>query len=215
MTKEEFKKYYQNRGVTSSYTGQRLKTEYRRQKRMDELDIFLELLNKREGEKVLELGCSDGWLTQRLGKVTSIDTSKEMLNISKIKNQQANVIEADMFKLPFKNKSFDKVVTMRVWNHLNEKDLRRALREAKRVLKDEGFLIFDMEEKNWLRRFVNFFYKKIFRITGFKIYQYSIIKMGNILFEEGFNIDLKQELNHKIGKQIIWRIIKIKDSLFV
>lgn len=208
MTKEDFKEYYKQERVTSSYTNQRLSTEYRRQKRMEELDIFLELLNKKEGEKVLEIGCSDGWLTQRLGKVTAIDTSKKMLEITKTKNPEANIIEADMFKLPFKDKSFDKVVTMRVWNHLNEKDLRKALREARRVLKDNGYLVFDMEEKNWLRRFVHFFYKRIFKITGFKIYQYSIIKMMDITFEEGFDTDLKQELNHRIGKQIIWRIKK-------
>lgn len=206
--KESFKKYYKQKAVTSSYTNQRLANNYRKQKREKELKIFLDLLDKKDGEKILELGCSDGWLTKHLGSVIAIDTSKDMLSITQKKNPKAVVLEADMFKIPFDDNTFDKVITMRVWNHLNEEDLRKALKEVKRVLKPNGNLIFDMEEKNCLRRFVNFFYKKIFKITGFKIYQYSISEMITIIFEEGFDTNLREELNHKIGRQVVWNIRK-------
>ena len=207
MTKEEFKRYYQKEKVTSSYTTQRMGNKYRRKKREEELKIFLGLLDKKDGEKVLEVGSSNGFLTEHLGKdVTAIDTSKEMLKFTKEKNPEAEVIEADMFKLPFKKKTFDKVVVMRVWNHLNEEDLRLVLRESKRVLKNGGHLIFDMEEKSWLRRFIHFFYKKLFGVTGFNIYQYSIGKMTYILSSENFFLEKHKELNHRIGRQIIWRI---------
>jgi len=209
MTKEDFKKYYQKEEITSSYTNQRLANKYRKQKRQKELGIFLELLDKKGGEKVLELGCSDGWLTKELGKVTAIDTSKEMLEIAKEKNPKAKVLEADMFNLPFETNFFDKVVTMRVWNHLNEEDLRKALREAKRVLKEGGILVFDMEEKNWLRRFVHFFYKRIKGITGFKIYQYSLDKMEKIFEEEDFGWEIIKFIKHRVGRQIVWRITNI------
>lgn len=206
--KESFKKYYQERNVTGGYDGQREGNEYRINKRKKELKIFLDLLDKKEGEKVLELGCSSGFLTRHLGSVIAIDTSKDMLDITKSKNPKAVVLEADMFKIPFDDNTFDKVITMRVWNHLNEEDLRKALREVKRVLKPNGNLVFDMEEKSWLRRFVNFFYKKIFKITGFKIYQYSISEMITIIFEEGFDTNTREELKHKIGRQIVWNINK-------
>jgi len=208
MTKEEFKEYYQKENVTSSYTNQRLANEYRKQKRKQELQIFLELLDKKDNEKVLELGCSDGWLTKELGECTAIDTSKQMLEITKQKNSLAKLLEADMFKLPFGNNFFDKVVTMRVWNHLNEEDLRKVLKEVRRVLKPNGILIFDIEERNWLRRFVHFFYKRIKRITGFKIYQYGWIEIQHMISEEDFSIEDWKILNHKIGKQIIWKVKK-------
>lgn len=204
--KEKLKEYYKKKNVTESYDSQREGTEYRNQKRQRELKAFLELLDKKQEEKVLEIGCSSGFLTKCLGEVTAIDTSKEMLKIAKEKNPKAKVLEADMFNLPFKNSSFDKIVTMRVWNHLNEEDLRLALREAKRVLKYNGFLVFDMEEKDWLRRLVHFFYKRIFRVTGFKIYQYSIKKMKEILNEEDFGWEVMRFIKHKVGRQVIWQV---------
>lgn len=206
--KEEFKEYYKKKNVTKNYDKQREGNKYRIEKRKREVEIFLKLLNKKEGEKVLEIGCSSGRLTQHLGKVIAIDSSKEMLKITKKKNPKAKVLEADMFKLPFKKSSFDKVVTMRVWNHLNEENLILALKEAKRVLKKKRILIFDIEEKNQNRKFINFFYKKIFKTIGYKVYQYSFNEIFSILEDNGFSIERARDLEHRIGKQIIIKAIK-------
>src|SRR3989338_3266045 len=118
---KKFTEYYRQKEVTGGYDNQREATEYRRRKRALELRYFLDLIDKKEGEKVLELGCSSGFLTKYLGKVTTIDTSQGMLEVTRKKNPQATCIATDMFELPFKNNSFDKVVTMRVWNHLEDR----------------------------------------------------------------------------------------------
>ena len=203
---KKFTEYYRKKHVTGTYDQQRQKSVYRRDKREKELKIFLDLLDKKQGEKVLELGCSSGFLTEHLGKVTAIDTSNDMLEIAHSKNPESKCIPGDMFKIPFKKCSFDKVITMRVWNHLDKNDLRRALREVKRVLKPEGHLIFDAEEKSFLRRFVSFFYKRIFRTTGYVIYQYSLKEIKKMLREESFIIEKGKYLNHKVGRQIVFRI---------
>jgi len=202
---KEFTKYYQKKRVTRTYDKQREGNQYRINKRKIELRHFLDLLDKKDNEKVLEIGCSNGFLTQHLGKVVAIDTSKDMLKFAHSKNSFANCIYGDMFKLNFKRKSFDKIVTMRVWNHLDKTDLIKALRESKKVLKNNGYLIFDVEEKNWLRRFVGFFYKHITGITGFKIYQYSLNEIKEILNDEGFEIKQIRFLKHRIGRQIVLR----------
>lgn len=202
---QKFTDYYRKDRVTGTYDKQREKTEYRRRKRALELKYFLDLLGKNEGEKVLELGCSSGFLTKYLGRVTAIDTSEGMLKIAKSKNPFADCIAADMFELPFKKHSFDKVVTMRVWNHLSESDLRKALRESKRVLKKKGYLIFDMEEESISRKISSVVYKIIFNPTGYKIYQYSLRRMNSILEEEGFEILHRLNINHRVGRQILLR----------
>src|SRR3989344_4953328 len=107
---EKFSEYYRRKNVTGTYDSQREGTAYRREKRRIELKYFLELIDKKEKEKILELGCSSGFLTEHLGKVTAVDTSDGMLRITKEKNHLATCISADMFSLPFKNNSFDKVV---------------------------------------------------------------------------------------------------------
>jgi len=204
---QKFTKYYQKKKVTGTYDLQREGTAYRRRKREVELRYFLELLDKKNKDKVLELGCSSGFLTKHLGKVTSIDTSEDMLKIAHEKNPQAKCIHADMFNLPFKNNSFNKVITMRVWNHLDEQDLRRVIKESKRVLKKDGHLIFDMEEKNVARRIASVFYKFLFRPTGYKIYQYNLPEIKKILGEEGFKITDGRTLQHRVGRQIILRTV--------
>jgi len=200
-----FTEYYRQKNVTGTYDSQREATEYRRRKRALELKYFLDLIDKKGKENVLELGCSSGFLTKYLGKVTAIDTSEGMLETARKKNPLAKCIPADMFELPFKDGLFDKVVTMRVWNHLNEADLRKAIRESRRVLKKGGYLIFDAEEKSMIRRFVGFFYKMIFRPTGYTIYQYSLPELKKILWQEGFKIEKIRILKHRVGRQILLR----------
>ena len=202
---EKFSEYYKKKKVTGTYDLQREGTEYRRKKRELELKYFLELIDKKEGEKVLELGCSSGFLTEHLGEVTAIDTSKDMLTIAYNRNSQAKCIYGDMFKIPFNKNYFDKVVTMRVWNHLNKEDLIRAIKESKRVLKEGGHLIFDFEDKSFLRRFAGFFYQLIFKTTGYKIYQYSRKEIEYLLETEGFTIERMEFLKHRVGRQIILR----------
>jgi len=202
---KKFTDYYRKKNVTRTYDNQREATSYRRKKRALELRHFLDLIEKREGEKVLELGCSSGFLTRYLGKVTAIDTSQGMLEVTRKKNPQATCIATDMFELPFKNNSFDKVVTMRVWNHLDNKDLTKAILESKRVLKNEGHLIFDVEDKSSLRRIASKIYKLFFRPTGYTIYQHSLNETRAILKKQGFEIEKVRFLNHKVGRQIILR----------
>ncbi len=202
---QKFTEYYKQKKVSGTYDAQREGTPYRRKKRAVELKHFLELIDKKDREDVLELGCSSGFLTRHLGKVTAIDTSEGMLKITKEKNPLAKCIYADMFELPFKDKSFDKITTMRVWNHLNDGDLRKAIRESKRVLQKGGYLIFDAEDKSRLRRIANVIYKLLFRPTGYKIYQYSLGDLHKIMREEGFQIEKTKFLQHRVGRQIILR----------
>ncbi|MCA9485803.1 MAG: methyltransferase domain-containing protein [Nanoarchaeota archaeon] len=204
-----FTEYYRKKNVTGTYDKQREGNPYRVRKRKVELRYFLDMIDKKEKDNVVELGCSSGFLTKHLGRVTAIDTSTGMLEIASKKNPLAKCVPGDMFDLKFKDESFDKVVTMRVWNHLDENDLRRAIRQVKRVLKKKGHLIFDAEEKSFLRRFIGFFYQKIFRTTGYKIYQYSLKEVSKILREEGFIIERARFLNHRVGRQIILRTRKV------
>jgi len=200
---QKFTEYYRQQHVTGTYDNQREATEYRRRKRALELRHFLDLIDKKEGEKVLELGCSSGFLTKYLGKVTAIDTSEGMLKIAHSKNPSAKCIHADMFSLPFNDKSFDKVVTMRVWNHLNEEDLRKVIKESKRVLKKGGYLIFDIEEKSIMRTIVSKIYQFLFKPTGYTIYQYSLNETRKILADEGFKIVDGKTIKHRVGRQIV------------
>src|SRR3989338_11559146 len=91
-----YTEYYRQKNVTGTYDSQREATEYRRRKRALELKYFLDLIDKKGKENVLELGCSSGFLTKYLGKVTAIDTSEGILAIASSKNKLARWIPGAM-----------------------------------------------------------------------------------------------------------------------
>src|SRR3989344_8218494 len=107
---QKFTEYYRKQNVTGTYDKQREGTAYRRKKRALELSIFLQMIDKSPKDNVLELGCSSGFLTKELGSVTAIDTSQDMLKIAHSKNKKAKCVPGDMFDIPFKDNSFNKVV---------------------------------------------------------------------------------------------------------
>lgn len=212
MSKQEFKKYYQKKEVTSTYIDQRMATQYRRDKRAKEFRIFLDLLNKKPGEKVLEIGASGGCLTKFLGKVIALNISKEMLRTIKEKNPEAKLVCSDMFKLPkpFKPASFDKIVSVRVMTHLKQDELLKVLKKINLTLKDNGRLVFDLEEYSIIRQIARLIYTHIFnifrknKILGYPVYQYKLFQAIEILHKAKFEVIGLEFLPHKVGRQIMF-----------
>jgi methionine biosynthesis protein MetW len=93
--------------------------------------------------KVLDIGCFNGFLLERIVESTScevygVDAATEAIKICRKKGFE--VIEADVEKLiPFEDNFFDAVTGLEVIEHLADTD--NFLIEVKRVLKKDGFLI--------------------------------------------------------------------------
>lgn len=96
--------------------------------------------------KILDIPSGTGKLRHILGAkhyIVGADFSKEMLRLTKgVYNKN---IRADASNLPFKDKSFDAVVSLRFLFHY--KGLRKYILEFKRVLKDDGVMI--LERYRW------------------------------------------------------------------
>jgi ubiquinone/menaquinone biosynthesis C-methylase UbiE len=122
--KQNFSDYYKDEEVVNTYDEIRLKTKYRRDKRQKEMNIFMELINPQESDKILELGCSSGFMTQFLkGNITAIDTSENMLKVAGKKNPKAKFICMDMFDINRRFRGFNKVTSKRVLTHLTNEEL--------------------------------------------------------------------------------------------
>lgn len=93
---------------------------------------------------ILEAGSGAGELSCYLAmkgyKVSLLDLSMEALSLSKqifSRNKtKGSFIEGDLFKMPFKNKSFDCVWNSGVMEHFSEDSIVRGLVEMRRVSKD-------------------------------------------------------------------------------
>lgn len=87
--------------------------------------------------RILDVGCGEGTTIVKLkqakiGKILEgIDNSEDALRIGKSLYQGINIKSGDIYKLPYKDSSFDLLICTEVLEHL--KNPRKALAELRRV----------------------------------------------------------------------------------
>ena len=108
---------------------------------------ILKAIGSVKNKTILDLGCGFGDLASRLSrrgakKIVGMDNSKAMIQLAteqKIKHCTFQVNDMNK-KLPFKNSSFDMVVSSLAFHYV--KNLKGLYKEANRVLKKGGILVF-------------------------------------------------------------------------
>lgn len=83
--------------------------------------------------RTLDVGCGDGRFMDAYGNGYSLD---------KVSTKNSRFVLGDAAKVPFKNKTFDTVTFIASLNHIVDREL--ALKEAARVLKDDGRILITM-----------------------------------------------------------------------
>lgn len=112
-----------------------------------EKEAIYAYLEPKPGEHILDVGCGTGNFSIELAKlgvkVTGIDISEPMLEKARIKASEENLniefLKADALNLPFKDCSFDKIVSVTALEFAGE--LKTVLRECHRVLKNGGRMV--------------------------------------------------------------------------
>lgn len=131
---------------------------------------IVKLLNLKNGDKVLDVGCGTGSLLIVAKKLnpeiiaTGIDIDEKILKIAKNKMQKENLkinfTKTSADKLPFGDSSFDVVVSTLVFHHLSLDVKKRTLEEVKRILKKNGrFLLVDFGKTDNI--WINIFYRMV------------------------------------------------------
>jgi 2-polyprenyl-6-hydroxyphenyl methylase / 3-demethylubiquinone-9 3-methyltransferase len=110
------------------------------------------------GIKLLDVGCGGGFLTNELARhgfqVTGVDLSPESLKVATLYDRTASVcyLEADAYKLPFPDESFDIITNMDFLEHVEHPEI--VISECSRVLKENGLFFFHTFNRNMLAKFV-------------------------------------------------------------
>jgi ubiquinone/menaquinone biosynthesis C-methylase UbiE len=116
------------------------------------LSNYLSLSGK---ERILDFGTGPGrfafWLSLKASFVVGIDVTKEMLHLAKKVTHRENVefLLCDGTNTPFKDESFDVILSVWVFQHFPDKEFRNAARRLIRQLKRGGkmFLIEQVSKK--------------------------------------------------------------------
>jgi len=153
-TEEEHKEYYSQKEIVDIYEKRRfgdIKRSLAHWLDCDAIEYFIRKYSNPSG-RFLDLACGTGRLTRGVSlrgiDVVSADYSQEMIDAACEKCRQENIkahfVKEDAFNLSFPENHFDAVFTMRFIRHF-EYDKRQELYEQiHRVLKDDGFLIFEV-----------------------------------------------------------------------
>jgi len=102
------------------------------------------LNNDQFPEKILELGCGNGYFTyyfNKISAVTAVDYSPSMLKI----NPCGNKICADANQLPFKDQAFDMTFCANIFHHITSPS--KVLDEIRRVTK-KYFVVIEPNRNN-------------------------------------------------------------------
>lgn len=107
----------------------------------------LRMHRPRKGMTVLDVGCGTGShleLYSRLGcEVFGIDPSSSMLQIARSRlGARAQLHLGDAARMPYDEKTFDLVIATLALHEMNPTTRASAVGEMKRVLKDDGRLLF-------------------------------------------------------------------------
>lgn len=99
------------------------------------------------GGLLLDIPCGTGVYAATLSsnghRVVAADASFPMLQITGQAVSGLPRVLCDINHLPFKNDTFDNIITLRLFSHFAKDDIARMLGELKRVVRPGGHLIFD------------------------------------------------------------------------
>ncbi|MBW2992875.1 class I SAM-dependent methyltransferase [Candidatus Woesearchaeota archaeon] len=104
----------------------------------NKLKIIKKLISPKQNETLLDVGCGTGICTDWNCRCTGIDPSKGLIKEAKKKYKNIKFIVAPAEKIPFKEHSFDYVISVTAL-HLCQ-DIDKALDEIKRVGKNNLIL---------------------------------------------------------------------------
>ena len=103
--------------------------------------------NVRRGSSLLDLGCGEGLLALLKRKdvyLAGVDLSPELVEMA-TKNGYDKACVGELTELPFEDASFDYVVSLDVFGHVDFADKDALLAEIKRVLRPDGVTLHGIE----------------------------------------------------------------------
>lgn len=184
--------------------------------------VYGKLLNKREmeGKKFLEIGCGLGYFSNKafkLGaKVVGVDIGPKLIKICKNKTPKASFRVANASKLPFRNETFDIVLSTEVVEHVDKQ--ATAIREMIRVLKKDGILAITTPNRLFkpLFDFLSFFGIRPYHGNEKWYYPWTLKKIlqkyGEVKREVYFNFFLPNKLLDNFEKFILLKYLMINQG---
>jgi SAM-dependent methyltransferase len=118
--------------------------------------LVFSYINKFSNEKVipriLDAGCGTGRIVEecKVYNAYGMDISQEAIKFCTLRNLN-KLLRGSISKIPFKNNTFDIVISLDVLYHMRVKDDSETLKELYRVINNNGILLLNLPAFNFLK----------------------------------------------------------------
>lgn len=124
--------------------------------------ILINMLDIKPADKVLELGCGEGYILDKLpkSKITGVDLSDEAIKRAKIKlkkKKDINLIKKDATKTGLEKNTYDKIYASEVIEHVL--DPKELVEEMVRLAHKNSILVITFPNENLIDRIKNIIYR--------------------------------------------------------
>lgn len=141
------------------------------------------LVNLKEGDSILDVGCGNGRLLENLSNrninYLGVDSSQELIHLAKVNYPNNNFQVVDILNLESIKQKFNLVISVAVLHHLPGEQLRlKALKQLTEVTKEKGQIIFSVWKLWPNKKYRPYLIKNIWD----KITLRSDLDFGDLLF---------------------------------
>jgi len=175
----------------------------------EEIVRIVNVFKKNRVKKVLDLGCGLGrhivYFTKHGFNTYGIDIAGEGINLTKkwLKDEglKADLKVGNIYKkLPYKNDSFDAVISTQALHHEVIEKIREAIKEIERVLIPNGFVFITFRKRKFRKFYPNL---TIVEKYGKQKTNYKVIAPRTYMPVEGGEKDLPHYLFNReiVGKE--------------
>jgi SAM-dependent methyltransferase len=102
-----------------------------------------------ERPRILEIGCGNGWLAERLlsfGPVTGVDIADEAIQEARRRVSSAEFHSGNILEMVLPHNSFDVVVTLETFSHVADRP--KLIEVIANLLRDRGYLILTTQNRS-------------------------------------------------------------------
>ncbi len=158
------------------------------------------------GSRMLEGGCGRGnyvaYYTARGFSVVGLDFAQRALKTLRVRRPQLTLCGGDVSRLPFADDTFDLYYSGGVVEHF-EGGAEASLREARRVLKDDGVLLISVPYYSPLRRMLSPFRSDEWRKVAGPAVDEKEFSQGKKFFQYAYRPNEFQQMLTEAGLKVI------------
>lgn len=174
----------------------------------NKLNSILELFDF-SPKTILDVGCASGWFLSKLlekfpdSKCYGIDLYDKAITYGKKQYPAIRFKIADAHDLPFEDKKFDLVVCTEVLEHVDNP--KGVLLEIKRVLKNQGLAIVELDSGSFLFSLVWFLWRKLHgRVWNHAhLHSFNSKRLEAMIRLCGFTIITKKKFNFDMAMAFV------------